>query len=49
MSGATFKAHTYEGDPGVYLGFAKGGVSFSIFLDPEDIVQLREVIENAVR
>ena len=49
MTDATFNAATYPDTEGVYFSVARGNVSFAMFLNPEEIIQLKEVIENATR
>ena len=49
MPNATFNAVTYPDTEGVYFSVARGDWSFAMFLNPEDIVRLKEVIENATR
>ena len=47
MTSASFEANTYADTAGVYLGISKNGSSFALFLTPEEIIRLKEVIENA--
>ena len=49
MTNATFNAVTYPDTEGVYFAVARGNVSFAMFLNPEEIIRLKEVIENATR
>ena len=49
MTDATFNAATYPDTEGVYFSVARGNVSFAMFLNPEEIIQLKEVLENATR
>ena len=49
MTNATFNAVTYPDTEGVYFSVARGDWSFAMFLNPEEIIQLKEVIENATR
>ena len=49
MTNATFNAVTYPDTEGVYFAVARGDVSFAMFFNPEDIVRLKEVLENATR
>ena len=46
---ASFNAVTYPDTEGVYFSVARGSVSFAMFFNPEEIVRLKEVIENATR
>ena len=46
---ATFNAVTYPDAEGVYFSVARGDLSFAMFLNPEEIIRLKEVIENATR
>ena len=46
---ASFNAVTYPDTEGVYFSVARGNVSFAMFLDPEEITRLKEVLENATR
>lgn len=49
MADATFNAVTYPDTEGVYFAVTRGDWSFAMFLNPEEIIQLKEVIENATR
>ena len=49
MTNATFNAVTYPDTDGVYFSVARGDWSFAMLLNPEEIVRLKEVIENATR
>ena len=49
MTDATFNAVTYPDTEGVYFAVARGDWSFAMFLNPEEIARLKEVIENATR
>ena len=49
MTNATFNAVTYPDTEGVYFAAARGDWSFAMFLNPEEVIQLKEVIENAIR
>ena len=49
MTNATFHAATYPDTEGVYFSVARGDWSFAMFLNPEEIIRLKEVIENATR
>lgn len=46
---ASFEANTYADTEGVYLGISKGLTSYALFLNPEEVNRLKEVIENATR
>ena len=47
MTNATFNAATYGDDNNLYLGIAKGLSSFSVSLTPEEVKQLKKVIDDA--
>ena len=49
MADASFNATTYPDTEGVYFSVARGSVSFAMFLNLEEIVRLKEVLENATR
>ena len=49
MTNATFNAVTYPDTEGVYFSVARGDWSFAMFLNPEEVIRLKEVIENATR
>ena len=49
MTNASFNAATYPDTEGAYFSVARGNVSFAMFLNPEEIARLKEVIENATR
>ena len=49
MTKATFHAATYPDTEGVYFSVARGDWSFAMFLNPEEVIRLKEVIENATR
>lgn len=49
MPNATFNAVTYPDTEGVYFAVARGNVSFAMFFNLEEIVRLKEVLENATR
>lgn len=46
---ASFEANTYADTEGVYFSVARGDWSFAMFLNPEEIIRLKEVLENATR
>ena len=46
---ASFGAETYPDTEGVYFSVARGDWSFAMFLNPEEIIRLKEVIETATR
>ena len=49
MTNATFNAVTYPDTEGMYFSVARGDWSFAMFLNTEEIIRLKEVIENATK
>ena len=49
MTKVTFNAVTYPDTEGVYFSVARGDWAFAMFLNPEEIIRLKEVLENATR
>lgn len=46
---ATFNATTYPDTEGVYFAVARGNVSFAMFFNLEEVIRLKEVLDNATR